>query len=79
MTDHEGNRKIYLARGIQEGLETADYCPRRSCALVNRNSWGGDPESLGQIDLPITLETSHYLFIIELLEICYHTQIQVNI
>ena len=21
MTDHEGNRKIYLARGIQEGLE----------------------------------------------------------
>ena len=29
---------------------------------VNRNSWGGDPESLGQIDLPITLETSHYLF-----------------
>ena len=30
MTDHEGNRKIYLARGIQEGLETVDYCPRRS-------------------------------------------------
>ena len=28
MTDHEGNRKIYLARGIQEGLETVDYCPR---------------------------------------------------
>ena len=25
MTDHEGNRKIYLARGIQEGLETADH------------------------------------------------------
>ena len=25
MTDHEGNRKIYLARGIQEGLETDDY------------------------------------------------------
>ena len=34
------------------------------CASVNRNSWGGDPESLGQIDLPITLETSHYLFTI---------------
>ena len=31
---------------------------------VNRNSWGGDHESLGQIDMPITLETSHYLFII---------------
>ena len=30
MTDHEGNRKIYLARGIQEGLDTADYCLRRS-------------------------------------------------
>ena len=29
---------------------------------VNRNFWGGDPESLGAIDLPITLETSHYLF-----------------
>ena len=26
MTEHEGNRKIYLARGIQEGLETVDYC-----------------------------------------------------
>ena len=26
MTDHEGNRKIYLALGIQEGLETGDYC-----------------------------------------------------
>ena len=25
MTDHEGNRKIYLAQGIQEGLETVDY------------------------------------------------------
>ena len=29
MTDHEGNRKIYLARGIQEGLQSVDYCPRR--------------------------------------------------
>ena len=35
MTDHEGNRKIYLARGIQEGLETVDYCPRR---FAERNS-----------------------------------------
>ena len=26
MTDHEGNRKIYLAQGIQEGLKTVDYC-----------------------------------------------------
>ena len=25
MTDHEGNRKIYLVRGFQEGLETVDY------------------------------------------------------
>ena len=24
MTDHEGNREIYLARGIQEGLKTVD-------------------------------------------------------
>ena len=30
MTDHEGNRKIYLAQGIQEGLETVDYCPTES-------------------------------------------------
>ena len=36
------------------------------CASVNRNSWGGDPESLGQIDLPITLETSHYVYYKEL-------------
>ena len=32
MTDHEGNKKIYLARGIQEGLETVHYCPRGSRA-----------------------------------------------
>ena len=51
----------------------------RGEASVNRNSWGGDPEAKprsietlgeailnlsGQIDLPITLETSHYLFTI---------------
>ena len=29
MTDHEGNRENYLARGIQEGLETVDYCPKQ--------------------------------------------------
>ena len=35
MTDHEGNRKIYLAQGIREGLETVDYyCPRRSRANI---------------------------------------------
>ena len=34
-------------------------CPLR----FNRNFWGGDPESLREIDLPITLETSHYLFV----------------
>ena len=28
MTDHEGNRKIYLAWGIQQVLETVDYCPK---------------------------------------------------
>ena len=33
------------------------------CASVNKNSWGGDPEFLGEINLLITLETSHYLFI----------------
>ena len=31
------------------------------CASVNRNSWGGDLEFLRAKDLPITLETSHYL------------------
>ena len=34
------------------------------CASVNRNSWGGDPESLGETDLCITLKTSDYLFTI---------------
>ena len=32
------------------------------CAPVNRNSWEGDPECLGSIDVIITLDTSHYLF-----------------
>ena len=30
------------------------------CTSVNRNSSEGDPESLGQIDLPITLDTNCY-------------------
>ena len=35
-------------------------------ASVNRNSWGGDPESLGANRSAYygTLETSHYLFTI---------------
>ena len=51
MTDQEGNRKIYLARGIQGGLETADYCPRRSRL---------NPES--QMDFSVGRGISHYLF-----------------
>ena len=51
-------------------LEIQDRLPRvpidLGFASVNRNSWGGDPESLGQIDLPITPETSHYLFTINI-------------
>ena len=30
MTDHEESRKIYLAQGIQEALETGDYFPRET-------------------------------------------------
>ena len=30
MTDHKGNRNIYLARGIQKGLEIVDDCPREA-------------------------------------------------
>ena len=44
MTDHEGNRKIYLARGIQEGLESVDYCPRRK-AEGNSQLFPGPTES----------------------------------
>ena len=43
MTDHEGNRKIYVARGIQEGLETVDYCP--SEAVGNSQPFSGPTES----------------------------------
>ena len=32
----------------------------------NRNSWGGNPESLGTNRSAYTLETSHYLFNIKL-------------
>ena len=38
-------------------------CPKISIDLGN--SWGGDPESVGVIDLPITFEASHCLFNIE--------------
>ena len=48
MTDHEGNRKIYLARWIQEGLETVDYCPLKS----------REPDGF----IFVGLEISHYLF-----------------
>ena len=42
MTDHEGNRKIYLAQGIQEGLETVDYC--RGEAEGNNQLFSGPTE-----------------------------------
>ena len=42
MTDHEGNRKIYLALGIQEGQETVDYCPE---AEGNSQLFPGPTES----------------------------------
>ena len=32
------------------------------CASVNRNSWGGDPESLGANRSAYYPQTSHYLF-----------------
>ena len=41
MTDHEGNRKIYLARGIQEGLETI----ARGEAEGNSQPFSGPTES----------------------------------
>ena len=41
-------------------------CPLRFRIASPKISWGGDPESFGQIDLHISLETSHYLFIIHL-------------
>ena len=36
MTDHEGNRKIYLGGGIQEGLEIVDYCPNSPASNTSR-------------------------------------------
>ena len=59
MTDHEGNRKIYLARGIQEGLETADYCPRPR-VIVNCFQARLNPQS--QMDFSVGREISNYLF-----------------
>ena len=45
MTGLEGNRQIYLPREIQDRLPKSFYC--RGTAEVNRNPWGGDPESQG--------------------------------
>ena len=53
MTDLEGNRKIYLARGIQEGLETVEGNSQPFQALLN-------PES--QMDFSVGRGISHYLF-----------------
>ena len=36
MTDHESNRKIYLARAMHQGLETVDYYPKRSFSRPDR-------------------------------------------
>ena len=46
MTGLEGNRQIYLPREIQDRLPrvSIDQC----AAGVNRNSWGGNPESQGK-------------------------------
>ena len=45
MTGLEGNRQIYLPREIQDRLPRVSI--DRGAAEVNRNSWGGDPESQG--------------------------------
>ena len=50
MTDHEGNRKIYLARGIQEGLETVDP-EAKPRVIVNCFQARLNPES--QMDLSV--------------------------
>ena len=46
MTGLEGNRQIYLPREIQDRLPKS-FCIDQGEAKVNRNSWGGDPESQG--------------------------------
>ena len=56
MTDHEGNRKIYLARGIQEGLETVKEANPR--LIGNRFQ----ARLSNQMDFSVGLGISHYLF-----------------
>ena len=43
MTGLEGNRQIYLPREIKDSLHRVSI--DQGAAEVNRNSWGGDPES----------------------------------
>ena len=58
MTDHEGKRKIYLARGVQEGLETID----RGEVERNGQLCPGQTESREQDGFSIGQGISHYLF-----------------
>ena len=60
MTDHEGNRENYLARGIQSGLETVDYCPPRAIvncfqARLNPDSFPCSPRDLSLFSFSISL------------------------
>ena len=61
MTGPSGNRQIYLPLEIQD-------CLPKSELLTSASPWSIETlgEAIlnlsGQIDLPITLETSHYLF-----------------
>ena len=48
MTGLEGNRQIYLPERFR--IASPRVSIDRGAAKVNRNSWGGDPESQGQID-----------------------------
>ena len=74
MTDPSANRKIHLALGIQSGLETVDYYPRLR-AIVNCFQALLNPSS--QIDFPVALVISHYLYNIYLEQ--YHNEYGVNI
>ena len=62
MTGPSGNRQSIcpLRFRIASPKNSIDL----SCASVNRNSAQAILNLLGQIDLPITLETSQYLFIV---------------
>ena len=62
MTDHEGNGKIYLAGGIQEGLETVTIA--RGEAKYNSNFLQArrNPESKIHVDVSVARGMSHYLF-----------------